>query len=363
MMAGHDVLKKVLAVLITLSVICTSGCSVSEKAESQAEVTETVTEGNTSAVTEPVTAEPTEIPNQPETEPLAADISEIANYRVGEEDFGYFNIPADWSYIEPMVSERPSMYYGDKDNENEVGIFYYENNEEIKTCAETDFIISQKYYDNVEMTQTKIDGYEAYKISYDDNDSHIITYVFACADGVNRHFYFRGDMAIALAESVVKTYKPIADFHDETDILEIANYRVGEENFGYFNIPTDWSYIEPLSVEYLTLEYGDDINSRDYNGICITTFESEYDLKTLAENRYENMYAHYEKMETSQTTVDGYEAYKESYEVQGEYGVRWIFAGDDEFYRMISFTGSEANALAESIVQTYHLYNYSKRQN
>lgn len=354
-MAGHDMVKKVSAVLMTLTVICTAGCYGSEKTESHAEVTETVTEETTSEVTEPVTAEPMEIPTQPETEPTTAHIPEIANYRVGEEDFGYFNIPTDWSYIEPMVSERPSMYYGDKDNENEVGIFYYENNEEIKTCAETDFSISQKHYDNVKMTQTEIDGYEAYKISYDDNDIHIITYVFACADGVNRHFYFRGDMAIALAESIVKTYKLAADYHEETDISEIANYRVGEEDFGYLNIPADWSYIEPMSVEFLTLQYGDDINSRD--GIWIRKFESDYDLKTLSENRYENFHAHYEKMETSQTTVDGYEAFKESWEVEGEYGVRWIFAGDDGFYHMISFKGSEANALAESIVKTYHLYN------
>lgn len=171
--------KKILAVFLTLTVICTAGCAGSEKIESQAEVSEIVTEEITVAVTEPVTAEPTEIPTQPETEPMAADISEIANYRVGESDYGYFNIPTDWSYIEPMVQERPSIYYGDKDNENEVGIFYYENNEDIKTCAETDFNISQKHGDNVEMTQTEIDGYDAYKISYDYNDSHIITYVFA----------------------------------------------------------------------------------------------------------------------------------------------------------------------------------------
>lgn len=199
--------KKVLAAFLTLTVICTAGCAGSEKTESQAEVTETVTEETIAAVTEPVTAEPTEIPTQPETEPMAADISKIANYRVGKENYGYFNIPTDWPYIEPMVSERSSIKYGNMDNENEVIIFYYEGNDDIKICAETDFNISQKHYDSVEMTQTEIDGYDAYKISYDDyKDRHIITYVFACADGVNRHFYFRGDMANALAGSIIKTY-------------------------------------------------------------------------------------------------------------------------------------------------------------
>lgn len=160
-------------------------------------------------------------------------------------------------------------------------------------------------------------------------------------------------MANALAESIVKTYKLIADYHEETDISEIANYRVGEEDLGYLNIPADWFCIEKSTL-FPEIKYGNDINSGD---LYIARFESDYDLKTLAEKRYENMHGHYEKMETSQTTVDGYEAFKESYEVQGEYGVRWIFAGDDGFYRMISFNGSEANALAGSIVQTYHLYN------
>ncbi len=186
-------MKKVL-VALGLSTLCLCGCSAFDEKENSENVVSTI-------VTETVTEPNTELPQ-------TDFISETKI--IGEDDFGYLEVSDDWEYEEPMVYERPSVTFNNGFG-NSIVIYYYENEYaemDIRLLSESSYEVLQRHYEKVKMTKSEINGNDAYKFVYKNDDEYVVAWDFKCEDGINRHISFIGDeRIIEMSENIVKTYR------------------------------------------------------------------------------------------------------------------------------------------------------------
>lgn len=229
-------MKRILTLFASFCLFLTA-CGTDENSAKNISETE-ITESDLQNVTEPVTAEsvtePTVIETEAGTLPITTVPSEMESISaddsktIGNKNYGYLDVSSDWKYKEPMVIEASSIEYTDG-NGNSISIRLYAewgadgqyiySDEGIDDLAERCYE-QFKEFKNIEMIETKIDGYKAYKLTYiravrtDDGrgevsygDKYYAECLFECADGINRSVMFSGDEKFTKsADKIIKTY-------------------------------------------------------------------------------------------------------------------------------------------------------------
>lgn len=223
-------MKKSAVIVFALCVFLTA-CSAAEKDNSAAENTaETATAAKTEAsFSEPVETTTITMVSEPAitiAEAIKISMEDISDYvydgetqTVGNDTYGYLDIPIEWKYEEPDAHKRAVMAYIDDEG----------NRIDMKNCDLIGYGISIKdinklaeaysgkgVFNDTETIKYEIDGYTAYKTTYsrveaielvnyrDENCAH---WIFECEDGVNRSVGFSGsEDFIRMSDNIIKTY-------------------------------------------------------------------------------------------------------------------------------------------------------------
>ena len=220
--------NKIMLLLAAVAVIL-QGCSGAEKT-SPTEQTEAVTAQTTeyytdTEQTEAVTAQTTEYYTETQTAETEGyyelysaeylDLSDTEKYSgetktIGGSEFGYIDVPADWSESVMYVIERPAVSYDDG-NGNSISMWYEDGNKSIDELAYISFIAHDaNSVSQLNLKRAEINGFKAYRFSYmPSNDKYCSMWLLECADGINRGITFTGkDTGIyELSNMLIKTYK------------------------------------------------------------------------------------------------------------------------------------------------------------
>lgn len=205
--------NRIMLLFVTAVVICLQGCSGAKKT-SRTEQTEAVTTQTSEYYSETQTSETERYYEISSAEYL--DLSDTKPYSeetktIGGSEFGYVEVPAEWSESVMYVIERPSVNY-DNGNGNSISMWYYEDGaESIEELAYHSFLA----YDvsgvgHLNLKRAEINGFKAYRFSYmSPNGMYCSKWLLECADGINRGITFTGkDMGIyELSNMLIKTYK------------------------------------------------------------------------------------------------------------------------------------------------------------
>ena len=198
--------------LVTAAVIL-QGCSGAEKT-SKTEKTEAVTAQTTEHYSETQTAETERYYEISSAEYL--DLSDTEQYSgetktIGSSEFGYVEVPAEWSESVMYVIERPSVNYDDG-NGNSISMWYYEDS--VKSIEELAYHTFHAHdvsgVGHLNLKRAEINGFKAYRFSYmSSNDRYCSKWLLECADGINRGITYTGkDTGIyELSNMLIKTYK------------------------------------------------------------------------------------------------------------------------------------------------------------
>lgn len=198
---------------VTAAVISLQGCS-GAKNTSRTEQTEAVTTQTSEYYSETQTAETERYYEISSAEYL--DLSDTKQYSgetktIGGSEFGYVEVPAEWSESVMYVIERPSVDYDDG-NGNSISMWYYEDGAgSIEELAYHSFLAHDASgVDHLNLKRAEINGFNAYRFSYmSPNGKYCSKWLLECADGINRGIAFTGkDTGIyELSNMLIKTYK------------------------------------------------------------------------------------------------------------------------------------------------------------
>ncbi len=192
----------------------------SETAAADAIVTETTAKVTTAeTVIEPVITTTTIKAIKIEKKDISDEVAyDYETQIVGNDTYGYLEIPIEWEYEEDD-HKRPIMAYID-DKGNRIYM---------KNCDLIGFGITHKDIDELaelydgsgafndaETIKYEIDGYTAYKTTYSRleavqpvnyGEEYCTHWIFECEDGVNRSVGFSGsEEFIEMSDNIIKTY-------------------------------------------------------------------------------------------------------------------------------------------------------------
>ncbi len=217
-------MKKSAIILLLLCIGMTS-CSSPKKVTSSAESVSEMVEATTAIVTEATTTTETtitELISKPaETsvtlEAIKIKREDISDYvyegetqTVGDDTYGYLEIPIEWEYYEPY--ERIGVItYADNEG-NKISMYNYDLNGfgiKYKDIDELALLFDySEVFDNAELIKYEIDSYTTYKSIYVNYEAkYCALWIFECEDGVNRSIGFRGtEDFIERSDNIIKTY-------------------------------------------------------------------------------------------------------------------------------------------------------------
>lgn len=201
--------------------ILITACSSFEKYTSISEIVLETAESTTEIVTEAAieTTTAVTVTKSIETLPVCEVISisreDISDYyfdgetqTIGDDIYGYLEIPAELKYYEPFERIEASIMYVDNAENIKNSVSMYNFSKRFKDADEqVECYNYKKYYSDVKIIKYDVDGYTVYKITYSTDRTYISQWIFECEDGVNRSVKFSGsEDFINMSDNIIKTY-------------------------------------------------------------------------------------------------------------------------------------------------------------
>lgn len=129
--------------------------------------------------------------------------------------------------------------------------------------------------------------------------------------------------------------------------------RVGAENYGYIDIPSDWVEFNEIGMADAEMLQYSDITGQSV--ITMQYFEG-VEAETGASNVYAALEGNCDGLTAAMVEIGGYEAYQVYcfYPDTAEFLVCWLFDGDDGFAHYIAIEGTDMGVF--DLSETYSLY-------
>lgn len=159
--------------------------------------------------------------------------------------------------------------------------------------------------------------------------------------------------ATSIVETTESSTEEMTVASDAATEAESEFMRIGEEKYGYIDVPTTWvTFVEQGLENENLLQYS------DVSGESVITlqYSGEVDAETAATNVYYMLEDTSEDLTAAMVELDGYEAYQVYGYMPdtGEILVVWCFDGDDGLMHYLAIEGTSISLF--DLSETYSLY-------